>query len=75
MLYFLNFSFSPHLCEGHGDPLGILLQLVEHGVVAELEHEVQLPLPPEHLDQVHKVRVLQVLQHPDLPDRRRVSDG
>ena len=44
-------------------------------MVAELEHEVQLPLPPEHLDQVHKVRVLQVLQHPDLPERRRVSDG
>ena len=44
-------------------------------MVTELEHEVQLPLPPEHLDQVHKVRVLQVLKHPDLPERRRVSDG
>ena len=63
------------LGKSHGNSFRIFLQLVEHSVVAELEHEVQLPLPPEHLDQVHKVRVLQVLQHPDLPERRRVSDG
>ena len=40
---------SADLGEGHGDTLGVLLQLVEDGVVAELEHQVQLPLPPEHL--------------------------
>ena len=32
-------------------------------MVAELEDEMQLPLPAKHLDQVHQVRVLQVLQH------------
>ena len=32
-------------------------------MVAELENEMQLPLPSKHLDQVHQVRVLQVLQH------------
>ena len=34
-------------------------------MIAELEDEVELPLPSENLDQVHQVRVLQVLQHPD----------
>ena len=34
-------------------------------MVTELEDEVELPLPSENLDQVHQVRVLQVLQHPD----------
>ena len=44
-------------------PLWVLLQLIEDSVVAELENEMQLPLPSKHLDQVHQVRVLQVLQH------------
>lgn len=46
-----------------GTDRGILVQLVEHGVVAILEHEVQLALAPEHLQQVHQVRMLQVLPH------------
>ena len=29
---------------------GVLLQLLQDGVVHILEHQVQLPLPPEHLD-------------------------
>ena len=32
-------------------------------MVAELEDEMQFPLPSENLNQVHQVRVLQVLQH------------
>ena len=38
-------------------------------MVTKLEHEVQLPFPAEHLDQVHQVGVLEVLEHPDLPER------
>ena len=37
-------------------------------MVAELEDEMQLPLPSKHLDQVHQVRVLQVLQHSAIDD-------
>ena len=37
-------------------------------MVTKLEHEVQLPLPPEHLDQIDQVGVLEVLEHPDLPE-------
>ena len=66
---------SADLCEGHGDTLGVFLQLIEDGVVTKLEHEVQLPLPPEHLDQVHQVRVLEVLEHPDLPERDLLDQG
>ena len=47
-------------------PSGILFELVEHRPLAELEDEVQLLFPPEHLDQVDQVGVLQVLQHLDL---------
>ena len=46
----LHLHISADLGEGHGDTLGVLLQLVEDGVVAELEHKVQLALPPEHLE-------------------------
>lgn len=38
------------------------VQLVEDRVVAVLEHEVELPLAPEHLDQIHQVGVFQLLQ-------------
>lgn len=43
--------------------VGVALQLVQDRVFTELEHQVQLPLPPEHLQQVHQVWVLQALQH------------
>ena len=50
-------------------------------MVAELEDEVELPLPSENLDQVHQVRVLQVLQHSDddddhdqLPPKERCTE-
>lgn len=38
------------------------VQLVEHRVVAVLEHEVKLPLAAEHLDQIHQVGVFELLQ-------------
>ncbi len=30
----------------HGDALGVLLQLIQHCQLTELEHQVQLPFPP-----------------------------
>lgn len=39
----------------------MFLQLMQHCVVAVLEDEVQFALASEHLDQVHQVRVLQIL--------------
>ena len=44
-------------------------------MVTKLEHEVQLPLPPEHLDQVDQVGVLEVLEHPDLPEGDLLDQG
>lgn len=43
-------------------PSGMAVQLVEHRVVAVLEHEVKLPLAAEHLDQIHQVGVFELLQ-------------
>lgn len=42
-------------------PSGMAVQLVEDGVVAVLEHQVELALAPEHLHQVDQVGVLQLL--------------
>lgn len=39
-------------------PFGVFLQLVEDGVVAEFEDEVEFPLPPEHLDEIDEVGML-----------------
>lgn len=50
------------LDERLGTALRVLLEVVEHGAVAVLEHEVQLPVALEHLDQVHEVRVLEHLK-------------
>ena len=44
----------------------MLLQLVENRLITEFEDEVQFPLPPEHLNEVDQVGMLQVLQHPNL---------
>ncbi|KAJ8874410.1 hypothetical protein PR048_025259 [Dryococelus australis] len=55
--------------------LWVLLQLRQHSVVAELEHEVQLALPPEHLQQVHQVRVLQPLRQPHYMCPHSASHG
>lgn len=55
-------SFAPSSQQEKGhSPLGVLVQLVENGVVAVLKDQVQLPLPPEHLQQVHQVGVFQLL--------------
>lgn len=43
-------------------PFGMPVQLVEHRVVAVLEHQVELPFAPEHLDQVHQIGVFQLLK-------------
>lgn len=45
---------------GHSPP-GVLVQLVEHRVVAVFEDQMQLPLPPEDFQQVHQVGVFQLL--------------
>ena len=37
----------------------------EDGLLAKLEHEVELLLSPEHLDEPDQVRVLQVLERVD----------
>jgi hypothetical protein len=37
-------------------------QFFKNGVVDELENEVQLPLPPEHLDQVDQVLMTKSLK-------------
>lgn len=57
--------FTPPLASHHvlRTAVGVALQLVQDRVFTELEHQVQLPLPPEHLQQVHQVWVLQALQH------------
>ena len=39
------------------ESLGVLLQLLEHGVVNVLEHQVQLASTTKHLDQVDQVLV------------------
>ena len=44
-------------------------------MVTKLEHEVQLPLSAEHFNQVDQVRVLEVLEHPDLPERDLLDQG
>lgn len=41
------------------------VQLVKDRVVAVLEHQVELPFAPEHLDQVHQVGVFELLQGGD----------
>ena len=43
-------------------PLGILLQLLQDGVVDVLEDQKQLAPPPKHLDQVDQVLMAQSLQ-------------
>ena len=55
-------SRSSKICNSHS-PSGIFFELVEHRPLAELEYEMELLFPPEHLDQVDQVGVLQVLQH------------
>jgi hypothetical protein len=39
----------------------MFFKLVEDGPITKFEDEVQLPFPPEHLDQVHQIRMLQIL--------------
>ena len=51
------------LGESHRDSFGILLQLIEHRVVAELKHQMKFPFPAEYFNQIDKVRVFEVLQH------------
>jgi hypothetical protein len=36
----------------------VFLQLMQHGVVAVLEDQVQFALPTEHLNQVDQIRML-----------------
>ena len=45
------------------EPLGVLLQLLQDGVVDVLEDQEQLAPPPKHLDQVDQVLVAQSLQN------------
>ena len=42
-------------------PLGILLELLQDGVVDVLEDQEQLPPPPKHLDQIDEVLMAQSL--------------
>ena len=42
-------------------PLGILLQLLQDGMVDVLEHQEQLSPPPKHLDQIDEVLMAQSL--------------
>lgn len=51
-----NVPFCPH------SPLGVLLQVVQHGPLAVLEDQVQLAVPLEHLDQVDQVGMFELLQ-------------
>ena len=44
------------------EPLGVLLELLQDGVVDILEDQEQLAPPPKHLDQVDQVLVAQSLQ-------------
>lgn len=55
------FCFTVNSKDTH-PPSGMAVQLVEDRVVAVLEHEVELPFAPEHLDQIHQVGVFQLLQ-------------
>ena len=46
---------------GLREPLGVVLQLLEDGLLDVLEDEEELPALPEHLDQVDQVLVAQAL--------------
>ena len=65
-LWFVNSSYE---CDLTGQevgvrdhlPPGVLVQLVEDRLLAELKDQVEPSLPPEHLQKVHQVDVLQLL--------------
>ena len=44
-------------------PSGVFLEEVEQRPVAKLKDQVELPLPPEDLQQVDQVPVFQGLEH------------
>lgn len=46
---------------GHSPPL-ISVQLMKHGVVAILEHQVKPPLPPEDFQEIDEVGMLELLK-------------
>lgn len=46
---------------GHSPPL-VSVQLMENRVVAVLKHQVKLPLPPEDLNKVDEVGMLELLK-------------
>ena len=48
---------------GLREPLGVVLQLLEDGLLDVLEDEEELPTLPEHLDQVDQVLVAKTLEN------------
>ena len=62
VVYVAEVDALEHLPQDSSDGLfveagGALVEIVEHRVVDELEHQVQVLLATEHLDQVHQVLV------------------
>lgn len=40
----------------------MFFKLVENCSITKFEDEMEFPLPPKHFDQVHKIRVFQILE-------------
>lgn len=48
-------------CQVFRAALWVAFQLMEHGQLTELEHQVQATLPPEHFQEGNQVRMLEIL--------------
>ena len=67
MMYVAELRSLQHLPEnlatrGLVKPVGALFQFIEHGMVHELEHQVQTLLPPEHFYQVDQMVMPELLK-------------
>lgn len=58
----MSFALSISVVRGGHSPSLVSVQLVEHCVVAILEHQVKPPLLPEDLQEVDKVGMLELLK-------------
>lgn len=53
----------------------VSVQLMENRVVAVLKHQVKLPLPPEDLNKVDEIGMLELLEHADFSEGDFLYDG
>lgn len=58
----MSFALSVSVVRDGHSPSLVSVQLVKHCVVAILEHQVKPPLLPEDLQEVDKVRMLELLK-------------